>query len=172
MLVAALVAVAGTSAAAQDQARTAAAVCMPDSQPATPAAARGIVRGTIDQLSWMSGVWVGSTGSEERWTPPAGGSMMAVSRTLRNDVLREFEFLCIVERDGGLVYQAMPNGRFPATDFRMTQIESNSVTFENPSHDFPKKIRYRLRPDGTLEATASGAAADRALTFTFTRQKS
>jgi hypothetical protein len=115
---------------------------------------------------------VGPTGSEERWTPAVSGSMMAVSRTLRNDVLTEFEFLCIVQRDGGLVYQAMPNGRSPATDFRMTQIDSNSVTFENPSHDFPKKIRYSLRPDGTLEAVVSGTPEDRALTFTFTRQKS
>lgn len=97
--------------------------------------------------------------------------MMAVSRTLRNNVLTEFEFLCIVQRDGGLVYQAMPNGRSPATDFRMTHIDSNSVTFENPSHDFPKKIRYSLRSDGTLEAVVSGAAEDKPLTFTFTRQK-
>ena len=32
-----------------------------------------------------------------------------------------FEFLCIVERNGGLVYTAMPNARMPATDFTLTQ---------------------------------------------------
>ena len=57
-----------------------------------------------------------------------------------------FEFLCIVERNGGLVYQAMPNGRQPATDFTLTKMAPNSLTFENPSHDFPKMIRYTLTP--------------------------
>jgi hypothetical protein len=158
----------------QSPARTTATVYKRPSQGVVepdPPEAR-VTKAAIDQLSWLSGIWVGPTGSEERWTPAVSGSMMAVSRTLRNDVLTEFEFLCIVQRDGGLVYQAMPNGRSPATDFRMTQIDSNSVTFENPSHDFPKKIRYSLRPDGTLEAVVSGTPEDRALTFTFTRQKS
>ena len=95
--------------------------------------------------------------------------MFAVSRTLRNNVLTEFEFLCIVERGGGLVYQAMPNGRSPATDFRMTRIDANSVTFENPAHDFPKSIRYSLRADGMLEAVASGAPGGRSITFAFKR---
>jgi hypothetical protein len=37
---------------------------------------------------------------EERWTPPAG-AMLAVSRTLKGDRMVAFEFLRIVERDGG-----------------------------------------------------------------------
>jgi hypothetical protein len=38
----------------------------------------------------------------------------------------------------------------------LTAIDDSSATFENPSHDFPKMIRYALKPDGTLEATISG----------------
>ena len=49
-----------------------------------------------------------------------------------------FEFLCIVERDGGLVYQAMPNGRSPATDFTLTTIDADNAIFENPAHDYPE----------------------------------
>ena len=78
--------------------------------------------------------------------------MLAVSRTLRDGLMSAFEFLCIVERDGGLVYTAMPNGRTPATDFTLTKIDDTSATFENPAHDFPKMIRYTKRPDGSLEA--------------------
>ena len=70
--------------------------------------------------------------------------MLAVARTMRNGVMNAFEFLCIVERNGGLVYQAMPNGRQPATDFTLTKMDGNSLTFENPAHDFPKMIRYTL----------------------------
>ena len=63
------------------------------------------------------------------------------SRTLlSNGSAVAFEFLCITERDGGLVYTAMPNAAAP-TEFVLTKIDANSATFENPAHDFPKMIR-------------------------------
>jgi hypothetical protein len=130
-------------------------------------------RATLAQLGWIAGTWVGTAGTstaEERWTPPAGGSMQAVARTLRSGMMTGFEFLCIVERDGGVVYQAMPNGRMPATDFPATRVEVDTVTFENPAHDFPKMIRYTKRPDGSLEAVISGAGGQRSQTFVFARQ--
>jgi hypothetical protein len=133
--------------------------------PAKPAA-------SIAQVSWLSGVWVGASGSEERWTPAASGAMLGISRTQRGGVVTEFEFLCIVERGGGLVYQAMPGGRSPATDFTLTAIGSDHVTFENPRHDFPKALRYTRRADGTLEAVVSGDPKDPTLTFSFRKQGS
>jgi hypothetical protein len=78
-----------------------------------------------------------------------------------------FEFLRIVERDGGLVYVAQPNGR-PPTDFVLTEVTADSATFENPSHDFPKMIRYAKRGDGTLEARISDGG-QRSQTFVFHR---
>ena len=95
--------------------------------------------------------------------------MLAVSRTIKDDRLAAFEFLRIVERDGSLVYIAQPNGR-PPTEFALTRIGADSATFENPSHDFPKMIRYTRRPDGSLEARVSGAGGERPQTFIFTRQ--
>jgi hypothetical protein len=133
-----------------------------------PAAARG----TLAQLAWLAGDWAGTIGRssiEERWTPAAGGAMLAVARTVKDDRLAAFEFLRIVERDGGLVYIAQPNGR-PPTEFPLTQITAESATFENPSHDFPKMIRYTRRPDGSLEARVSGAGGERPQTFVFARQ--
>ena len=129
---------------------------------------------TMAQVAWISGVWTGARGSstiEERWAPPAGGSMLAISRTLRDGLMPAFEFLCIVERDGGLVYTAMPNGRSPATDFTLTKIDATNATFENPTHDFPKMIRYTQRPDGALEATISGAGGEKPQSFVFKRQE-
>jgi hypothetical protein len=131
-------------------------------------------KGSMAQVSWISGTWVGGSGTttiEERWTPSAGGSMIGVSRTIRDGNLSAFEFLCIVERDGGLLYQAMPNGRMPATDFTLTKIDADSAVFENPSHDFPRMIRYTRQPDGSLEAVVSGEAGQKPLTFVFKRQE-
>ena len=120
----------------------------------------------------MAGTWIGTDGGvtvEERWTPPAGGAMLAVSRTLKGDRMAGFEFLRIVERDSGLVYVAQPGGK-PPTDFTLTALSGNSATFENPEHDFPKLIRYTKRPDGALEAhVGDGGAKDE--TYVFHRQQ-
>jgi hypothetical protein len=115
-----------------------------------------MARATIAELAWLAGNWTGGesgTALEERWTAPAGGAMLAVSRTVKNGRMTAFEFLSIVERDGGLVYIAQPGGR-PPTDFVMTAIEGQRVRFENPSHDFPKRIEYALKGE-TLTATVS-----------------
>ena len=55
-----------------------------------PAAARG----TLADLGWLAGNWSGTQGRatiEERWTPAAGGAMLAVSRTVKDDKLAAFE---------------------------------------------------------------------------------
>jgi hypothetical protein len=138
-----------------------------------PAPAAAPMPAKISQLEWLGGTWIGTTGAsafEERWTPAGGGSMLAVARSLRNGVMSSFEFLCIAERNGGLVYQAMPNGRQPATDFTLTKIEAQSVRFENPAHDFPKVITYTLQADGTLEAVISGTEKQKPQRFRFKRQ--
>lgn len=141
---------------------------------APPSAAAAPTPGRLTQLEWLGGTWIGKGATstfEERWTPPTGGSMLAVARSIRaNGVMNSFEFLCIVQRNGGLVYQAMPNGRQPATDFTMTEIDGTSVTFENPAHDFPKMIKYTLSPDGTLEAVISGTEKQKPQAFRFKKQ--
>jgi hypothetical protein len=141
--------------------------------PAAPAATGAKpAAATIADVAWIGGVWVGGTNAvvEERWTPPSGGSMLAISRTMRNNVMTAFEFLCIVERNGGLVYTAMPNARTPATDFTLTAFTADSATFENPSHDFPKMIRYSKLADGSLETMIAGADASRPVKFVLKKQ--
>jgi hypothetical protein len=128
-------------------------------------------RGSLTALAWLAGTWTGTSGQtrfEERWTPAAGGAMLSVSRTLKGDTMAGFEFLRIVERAGTLIYVAQPGGR-PPTEFTMTALSPDSVTFENPLHDFPKMIRYARLADGRLEARVSGGA-EAAEVYVFTRQ--
>lgn len=129
-------------------------------------------RATVSAVEWLGHDWHSAGGSmvfEERWTPPAGGVMLGVARTLKGDRMVAFEFLRIVERDGGLVYIAQPDGR-PPTEFVLTAASPNQVTFENPAHDFPKVIRYTLKEGGTLEAQVSDGAQKKQ-TFVFTRER-
>jgi len=117
----------------------------------------------ISDVSWLSGCWAsdgGEPGSGEQWTSPAGGSMLAVSRTVRNNKTTAFEFVRIVEtEDGGLLYIALPSGQ-TLTTFVMVSLSADEVVFENPDHDFPQRVAYqRLSADrlvGRIEGTNNG----------------
>ena len=124
----------------------------------------------LQQLSWLVGNWRSAQAGtiiEERWTSAAGGTMLAVSRTLKGGQMVGFEFLRIVERDNQLVYVAQPNGG-PPVEFTLTAMNENSATFENPMHDFPRVITYTWRDDGSLQAVVSDGAQNQQ-TFEFTR---
>ena len=116
-----------------------------------------LAKSTIGDLSWLAGAWTGkrSTGSsiEERWSPPLGGAMLATSRSVNTSgKMFAFEYLRIVERDGGLVYVAQPGGKLP-TEFVLTEVSPSRAVFENPRHDYPKRIVYELSTEGELKAT-------------------
>jgi hypothetical protein len=112
----------------------------------------------ITSLSWMAGDWAGPVGrahAEEHWLPPAAGAMLGVSRTIVRDRMVAFEFLRIEQRPGGIYYVAQPGGR-PPTEFKLTQSGAASAVFENPRHDHPKIISYRLDGADTLVAKIEG----------------
>ncbi len=115
---------------------------------------------SIDGLAWMAGAWIsaGDPRTDEWWTPPGGGTLIGMARTIRGGKTVSFEYLRMETRADGIYYVAHPKAR-SGTDFRLTRLEGKSVVFENPAHDFPKRITYRLEPDGTLVARVEGDAA-------------
>jgi len=133
-------------------------------------------KASIGDIAWVSGNWFGTRGTggaisfEERWSPPKGGSMLATSRTVNRDRMSAFEFLRIVEQDGGLVYIAQPNGA-PPTDFICTELSAKRAVFENPRHDYPKRIVYELTPDGGLTATIGQLKGGTPRKFEFKREQ-
>ncbi|MGE3345008.1 MAG: DUF6265 family protein [Vicinamibacterales bacterium] len=129
-----------------------------------------VAKATIADIGWLVGEWSGKAMGnvvEERWLNPAGGAMLGNSRTTLGASMLEFEFLCIAQRHGGLVYTAMPNGR-GTTDFLLTKISSEGATFENPDHDFPKTIAY-VKSGDDVTVTVSGAAGQRSFSYTFSK---
>jgi len=125
-------------------------------------------------LDWLAGCWAaegGEPGSGEQWTAPAGGTLLGVSRTVRGGRTVAHEFLQIRETDdGGVVYVALPSGQAEAS-FRLVARGAREVTFADPEHDFPQRIRYRLAEDGALHARIEGEVDghERAVDFTFRR---
>ena len=125
---------------------------------------------TMSDLSWIAGDWQTAPGGrrqiEEHWTAVAGGSMMGVSRTVSEDKTVEFEYLRIEQRSDGIYYVAHPKARCPGTDFKLTRASSTEAVFENPQHDFPKRIIYRKTDDG-LTASIDAGEGSKAMSFVF-----
>lgn len=129
----------------------------------------------IKDVAWMAGDWQTPPGGrrqvDEHWTAPAGGAMMGVSRTVTGDKMTEFEYLRIVERADGVFYIAHPNARTPGTEFKLTKATADQAIFENPQHDFPKRILYEKNPDGSLTASIDGGEGTRGLSFPYLPMK-
>src|SRR5687767_1820225 len=125
---------------------------------------------TLADLSWITGDWQTAPGGrrqiEEHWTTAAGGSMMGVSRTIAGDKTVEFEYLRIEQRADGIYYVAHPKARCPGTDFKLTSASATEAVFENPQHDFPKRIIYRKTVDG-LTASIDAGEGNKAMSFVF-----
>lgn len=134
-------------------------------------------RAAMDDMAWLAGAWVGTRGAggttsiEERWSPPLGGAMLGVSRTVSRGSMRAFEFLRIVERDGGLVYVAQPGGN-PPTEFVLVELGPMRAVFENPRHDSPQRIVYERSAEGGLSASIGFANGGRSQRFEFLREGS
>lgn len=115
-------------------------------------------------VSFMAGTWrtgqgAGEAGewTEEVWTAPAGGMMLGTARSVSTTPegaarVHAFEFLRLAATAEGITYYAMPEGRSPATEFRLVQSRTGEAVFENEGHDFPQRIVYSSMGPRTLRA--------------------
>ena len=119
---------------------------------------------TLEDLAWMAGCWERSSAArvvEEQWMRPSGGTMLGMSRTVVNGKTVEYEHL-IIKHDGETIdYIATPSGQQQAT-FRLVKFSATEAVFENPEHDFPQRIIYRIKEDGSLHARIEGKMNGRA----------
>ena len=128
----------------------------------------------LPKLAWLAGCWQAEKdeqGNGETWMPPAAGTMLGVARTVRGGRTVAHEFMQIRETaPGRLTFIALPSGQ-PEAAFPAISVAIDEVLFENPQHDFPQRIRYRLGSDGRLTAQIEGRldGAERSLEFVLRR---
>ena len=92
--------------------------------------------------------------------------MIGMGRTVVGGKTAEFEFLRIEQRGDDVFYVAHPNARCPQTDFKLTSLTPQEVVFENPEHDYPKRVIYRKTSAG-LVASVDGGAGTKSQTFSY-----
>ncbi|WDE01330.1 DUF6265 family protein [Thalassomonas actiniarum] len=56
-----------------------------------------------------------------------------------------------------------------AVPFKLTRCSKRSAVFENPEHDFPKKLHYQLQSENKLTVTVSNGQ-DKSFTINYDKQ--
>jgi hypothetical protein len=105
---------------------------------------------TQTDLHWFTGHWCAEGGGqfiEEHWLAPRGDVMLGLSRTVKGAKTASFEFLRIEWTAGVPSYIAQPQGQSPVA-FKLAASGEDWARFENPAHDFPKRVEYRRTADG------------------------
>lgn len=117
---------------------------------------------SIGDLSWLTGCWAADgaePGNIEQWMAPAGGAMLGASRVVRGGRMVAYEYTRIITTDDALVFIASPSGQETA-EFPLKSLAEAKVVFENPDHDFPQRIIYKLidqdRLLGRIEGQSDG----------------
>ena len=115
--------------------------------------------GDLEKLAWLSGCWKSQSadmGSGEQWTGIAGGTMLGISRTVKQGRTVEFEFMQLrYLPDRTLSFVAQPSGQ-SATVFPLLRISDKEAMFENPQHDFPQRVVYARDGETRLLARIEG----------------
>ncbi len=116
---------------------------------------------------WMSGYWLACEGGEtaENWIGAGRDTLLGTNLSGGG-----YEFLRIAANESGeIVYYSMPGGRSPPTEFTLTAHAAQRAVFENPQHDFPKRIIYERRGDVMNARIHGGEGSEQAMEWPFSR---
>lgn len=114
---------------------------------------------SVNSLGWMTGCWeLNNNGriTTERWAQPTENLMIGTAQTVKNGKSISFEFLRVVNNGHGLFYIAKPSDAKEETPFMISKLGEKEAIFENPKHDFPQRIIYRLEQKDALFARIEG----------------
>lgn len=115
----------------------------------------------LEKANYLLGNWEfkNENGTlQEIWTSKNDSTFAGQSYFINKKDTIHNETIDLVENNGILQYVATIKGEnqnLPTT-FNFTETKENELVFENPKHDYPSKILYRLKDSSKLEITISG----------------
>jgi hypothetical protein len=122
----------------------------------------------IQQLSFMTGCWAvteNGSSTEEIWTAPSGGTMMGLSRTVKNSQTVFTEYMQVREQDGVLTMFVQLRMGEKVTAFKLTTMGNREALFTT-GLAWPRQLLYRLEA-GSLFAKLEGAQNGREVAQVF-----
>ncbi len=119
---------------------------------------------SIRDFDGMAGCWERNDKAKnllvtEQWMKPAGTSILGMGRTVKNGKTVDFEFMRIEQTDDGIFFIAKPAANKEETTFKLKSSTLNEIVFENPEHDFPQRVIYKLQDKkliGRIEGNNNG----------------
>jgi hypothetical protein len=124
----------------------------------------------MEQFDFLVGTWkMDGKNTYEHWTKDAN-VLVGESFKVKDDVKYVSETLRIEQVDNNVVYTAtvMGQNEGKAIAFTLNLEVTDKLSFENTTHDFPKKIRYTKLTDTELFVEVLG---DNDEGFSFKMQK-
>jgi hypothetical protein len=109
----------------------------------------------IEKLSWIIDKWISLSGESiiyENWKKLDDTTFTGVSHTVKNGDTVFTEKLKIEKIDNDIFYTAVVAHNPGPVSFKLVELGENKAVFENPEHDFPNRIIYILKDDGSLYA--------------------
>jgi hypothetical protein len=115
---------------------------------------------SLEPARWLIGSWLAS-GDErtvhETWRAVSEATFEGEgqTRSRSDDRLLDGEVLRLVLMDGEVFYLAKVAHNPLPVSFRLVACQDDRLVFENPAHDFPRRIEYRRTGPETFEARVS-----------------
>jgi len=125
---------------------------------------------SLQVAEWLVGEWQGTRGANrlvERWEKLSAQTFEGKGTTTRDAKVVESEELRLVLMEQRVFYVAKVAQNALPVAFALTQCDGQRLVFENPAHDFPKKLEYQLTGPTTFSVRVS--AGERGYTLTFNR---
>ena len=125
----------------------------------------------LDRLRWLLGDWTADgskTSFHESWVEVAPHTFegTGIERSNADGSVKGGEVLRLVEMAGGVFYLSKVTHNELPVAFRLGACSDGRFVFDNPAHDFPRRLEYLQGPDGRLTVSVSdGAEKGFALNF-------
>jgi hypothetical protein len=120
---------------------------------------------------WMTGTWAHKDGedwAEEYWSPLRADIMFGASRSGTGYTLNFWEQMRIQRQDDNAVVLWVISADQKPVRFEAKVSGKNTITFENPEHDYPQSIHY-WREGKKLKAEISLLDGTKPVHFEFLR---
>lgn len=105
----------------------------------------------------------------ENWIRLSDTTFEGKGETRRNDKVIDGESLRLVQMGESVFYIAKVAHNALPVAFQLTQCSAQRLVFENPGHDFPRKLEYELRATDEMTARVSDGK-DKGFTLTYRRR--
>ncbi|MBW6497162.1 MAG: hypothetical protein K0B09_02110 [Bacteroidales bacterium] len=124
----------------------------PDADPVFQIVKASLTEDQSDFPDFLKGTWkMENKDVFERWDMLNENSLKGVSYVMENGQMTVIEYLDISRDGNDVIYSANVLGQNDGKRIEFRQTNSgNAFVFENPNHDFPKKIVYHRLSDNEL----------------------